>query len=59
MIELLVVIAGWTEGLQLMSVGSKYRLFIPSKLGYGKRGAGQAIPPEAALIFDVELIAIV
>ena len=53
------VIAGWTEGLQLMSVGSKYRLFIPSKLGYGKRGAGQAIPPEAALIFDVELIAIV
>ena len=53
------VIAGWTEGLQLMNVGSKYRLFIPSKLGYGKRGAGQAIPPEAALIFDVELIAIV
>ena len=53
------VIAGWTEGLQLMSVGSKYRLFIPAKLGYGSRGAGQAIPPEAALIFDVELIAIV
>ena len=53
------VIAGWTEGLQLMSVGSKYRLFIPAKLGYGSRGAGQAIPPDAALIFDVELIAIV
>jgi FKBP-type peptidyl-prolyl cis-trans isomerase FklB len=42
-----------------MNVGSKYRLFIPAKLGYGSRGAGQAIPPEAALIFDVELIAIV
>ncbi|MBE6380460.1 MAG: FKBP-type peptidyl-prolyl cis-trans isomerase [Lentisphaerae bacterium] len=53
------VIAGWTEGLQLMSEGSKYRLFIPAKLGYGSRGAGQAIPPDAALIFDVELIAIV
>ena len=53
------VIAGWTEGLQLMSVGSKYRLFIPARLGYGTRGAGQAIPPNAALVFDVELIAIV
>ena len=53
------VIAGWTEGLQLMNVGSKYRLFIPAKLGYGSRGAGQAIPPDAALIFDVELLAIV
>ena len=52
------VIAGWTEGLQLMSVGSKYRLFIPAKLGYGSRGAGQAIPPDAALIFDVELLAV-
>ena len=52
------VIAGWTEGLQLMSEGSKYRLFIPAKLGYGDRGAGQAIPPAAALIFDVELIAV-
>ena len=53
------VIPGWTEGLQLMPVGSKYRFFIPSKLGYGERGAGQAIPPCAALIFDVELLAIV
>lgn len=53
------VIAGWTEGLQLMNVGSKYRLYIPARLGYGERGAGQAIPPCAALIFDVELLAIV
>ncbi len=52
------VIPGWTEGLQLMSVGAKYRFFIPAKLGYGSRGAGQAIPPDAALIFDVELLAI-
>ena len=50
------VIAGWTEGLQLMSVGSKYRLFIPYELGYGSRGAGAAIPPYSALIFDVELL---
>lgn len=53
------VIAGWTEGLQLMNVGSKYRLYIPARLGYSERGAGQAIPPCAALIFDVELLAIV
>ena len=52
------VIAGWTEGLQLMSVGSKYRFFIPSELAYGDRGAPGAIPPCAALIFDVELLAI-
>jgi FKBP-type peptidyl-prolyl cis-trans isomerase len=52
------VIKGWTEALQLMNVGSKYRLFVPSKLAYGERGAGQAIGPCSMLIFDVELIAI-
>lgn len=50
------VIAGWTEGLQLMGEGAKYRFFIPYMLGYGESGAGQSIPPYAALIFDVELI---
>ena len=52
------VIAGWTEGVQLMKEGAKYRFFIPYNLAYGERGAGQAIPPYAALIFDVELISI-
>lgn len=52
------VIAGWTEGVQLMSEGAKYRFFIPYNLAYGERGAGQAIPPYAALVFDVELISI-
>ena len=52
------VIAGWTEGLQLMTTGSKYRLYSPSELGYGTRGAGADIPPHSALIFDVELISI-
>lgn len=50
------VIAGWTEGVQLMSEGAKYRFFIPYQLAYGERGAGQTIPPFAALVFDVELI---
>lgn len=49
------VIAGWTEGLQLMKEGAKYRFFIPYTLGYGEHGAGASIPPFAALIFDVEL----
>ena len=53
------VIAGWTEGLQLMQEGAKYRFFIPYRLAYGEGGAGAAIPPYAALIFDVELIEVV
>ncbi|MEM9603623.1 MAG: FKBP-type peptidyl-prolyl cis-trans isomerase [Pseudomonadota bacterium] len=52
------VIPGWTEGLQLMPVGSKYTFYIPSDLAYGARGAGGSIGPHQALIFDVELIAI-
>ena len=53
------VIAGWTEGLKLMQEGAKYRFFIPYRLGYGEGGAGNSIPPFAALIFDVELIQVV
>ena len=50
------VIKGWTEGVQLMKEGATYRFFIPYDLAYGANGAGSAIPPYAALIFDVELI---
>lgn len=53
------VIAGWTEGVQLMAEGAKFRFFIPYNLAYGERGAGQSIPPYAALVFDVELIEVV
>jgi FKBP-type peptidyl-prolyl cis-trans isomerase len=52
------VIAGWTEGLQLMTEGAKHRLYIPSDLAYGSRGAGRDIGANATLIFDVELIKI-
>lgn len=52
------VIPGWTEGVQLMPVGSKYQFYIPSNLAYGHRGAGGIIGPDQDLIFDVELIAI-
>ena len=53
------VIAGWTAGVQLMGEGAKFRFFIPYQLAYGERGAGQSIPPYAALVFDVELIEVV
>ena len=52
------VIQGWVEALQLMPVGSKWRLFIPSDLAYGERGAGQQIGPHTTLVFEVELISI-
>ena len=53
------VIPGWVEALQLMSEGSKWRLYIPSELGYGAQGAGEMIPPHSTLIFDVELIKVI
>ncbi|KKR97130.1 MAG: Peptidyl-prolyl cis-trans isomerase [candidate division TM6 bacterium GW2011_GWE2_41_16] len=52
------VIKGWDEGVEGMAIGEKRRLFIPSKLGYGVHGAGRVIPPNADLIFDVELISV-
>lgn len=53
------VIPGWVEALQLMPVGSRWKLYIPAELGYGEHGAGEAIAPNSALIFEVELIDIV
>ena len=50
------VIAGWTEALQLMPVGAKWRLYVPHHLAYGERGAGASIPPYSALVFEVELL---
>jgi len=58
-IPLEMVIPGWTEGIQLMNVGSRFRLYIPSRLAYGARGAGQVIPPFATLIFTIELLGII
>ncbi|MDR0569525.1 MAG: FKBP-type peptidyl-prolyl cis-trans isomerase [Spirochaetaceae bacterium] len=55
---LYAVIPGWSEGVQLMNVGSKYRLFIPSDLAYGAQGGGSVIPPYSTLIFEVELLSI-
>ena len=52
------VIPGWTEALQLMKVGSKFQFFLPSRLAYGENGAGQAIGPNATLVFEVELLGI-
>jgi FKBP-type peptidyl-prolyl cis-trans isomerase len=56
--QLDAVIAGWTEALQLMPVGSKYKIYVPAELAYGERGAGGQIGPNSALIFEVELLSI-
>jgi len=58
-IPLNMVIPGWAEGLQLMNVGSKYRIYLPSNMAYGERGVGQIIPPYSTLIFTIELLEIV
>ena len=53
------VIAGWVEALQMMPVGSKWKLYVPSNLAYGEHGAGQQIQPHTTLVFEVELLDIV
>ena len=58
-IPLEFVIPGWAEGIQLMNVGSKYRIYIPSHLAYGAYGAGQIIPPYSTIVFNIELFGIV
>jgi len=58
-IPLDMVIPGWAEGIQMMNVGSKYRIYIPSNLAYGERGAGQIIPPYSTLVFTIELLEII
>ena len=57
-IQLGRLVPGFIEGVELMSPGSKYRLFIPGELGYGLQGAGAMIPPNSTLVFEVELLAI-